>query len=161
MQMTNEEIVREYRLSADHQRQIEILADENLCRKSDIAKILIDAGCDVPKYWRNKFSPAPSTSQAPVKEKPEPPQEAAPACDAELMGKIGKAVDSFLPEHTMRNSSIRDAAVEVIAKLLKNTDILQAADTDAYIYFTEQVRGVFALVYEIEGRGEDVPTGTN
>lgn len=63
MQMTNEEIVREYRLSADHQRQIEILADENLCRKSDIAKILIDAGCDVPKYWRNKFSPAPSTSQ--------------------------------------------------------------------------------------------------
>lgn len=55
----------------------------------------------------------------------------------------------------MRNSSIRDAAVEVIAKLLKNTDILQAADTDAYIYFTEQVRGVLALAHEVERRCED------
>ena len=49
MQMTNEEICREYRQAKNRQNQIRILADENLCSVDEIRKILIDGGALKPK----------------------------------------------------------------------------------------------------------------
>lgn len=42
--MSSEEICKEYRAAKNKKQQIGILADQNLCGKSDIIKILIEAG---------------------------------------------------------------------------------------------------------------------
>ncbi len=48
MQMSNRNIVKEYKESKNKAQQIKILADMNLCAPKDIKKILIEAGCAVP-----------------------------------------------------------------------------------------------------------------
>lgn len=68
--MTAEEIVREYRLAKSPRKQIEILADLNGVKKAIIAKILMENGCEVPKY----YLPTPQTEMVPAEE----PKEAGP-----------------------------------------------------------------------------------
>ncbi len=51
MIMTNEEIVRDYRQAKNRSKQIGILAELNGCKKSDIVKILVDAGETVPRNY--------------------------------------------------------------------------------------------------------------
>ncbi len=43
MNMTNNEIRREYRLAKDKKEQIKILADLNLCSKSEIVFTILDS----------------------------------------------------------------------------------------------------------------------
>lgn len=45
--MSTEEILREYRGAKNKKQQITILADQNLCTRSEIIKILIEAGEDM------------------------------------------------------------------------------------------------------------------
>lgn len=45
--MSTEEILREYREAKNKKQQITILADQNLCTRSEIIKILIEAGEDM------------------------------------------------------------------------------------------------------------------
>lgn len=45
--MNSEQICREYREAKNKKQQIGILADQNLCGKSEIIKILIEAGEDM------------------------------------------------------------------------------------------------------------------
>ena len=47
--MTVFDIVQQYMMSADRERQIEILADLNLCSQDDIREVLADAGCMLPE----------------------------------------------------------------------------------------------------------------
>lgn len=49
MQMTNDEIVREYREAANKRAQIRILAQLNACPVETITDILTGAGEDIPK----------------------------------------------------------------------------------------------------------------
>lgn len=49
MNMTENEIVRQYKEGKNQGQQIKILADMNLCEKEEIEKILIDNGCDIPE----------------------------------------------------------------------------------------------------------------
>ena len=58
MNMTNEEIIREYQEAKQPRAQIRILADENECKPKDIANILIDAGLSVPKIYSGPHKPA-------------------------------------------------------------------------------------------------------
>lgn len=48
MVMTNEEIVRDYRLSKDPKEQIGILADRNMTTQDAIREVLLEAGVTVP-----------------------------------------------------------------------------------------------------------------
>lgn len=56
--MNSERICREYREAKNKKQQIGILADQNLCGKSEIIKILIEAGedmsCMEPKKGEGK-----------------------------------------------------------------------------------------------------------
>ena len=52
--MTNEEIVRDYRLAKTPLKQIRILADMNQTSKDEIVKILKEAGCKLPKQYEEK-----------------------------------------------------------------------------------------------------------
>lgn len=45
--MNSEQICREYREAKNKKQQITILADQNLCTRSEIIKILIEAGEDM------------------------------------------------------------------------------------------------------------------
>lgn len=49
MIMTNDDIVKEYLEAKNRMAQIRILADQNLCKKSEIVAVLVDAGVEVPK----------------------------------------------------------------------------------------------------------------
>ena len=64
MTMTNEEIVRDYRAAKNKLKQVGILAELNLCKKMEIAKILLDAGEWVPGQF-TKFLNAPQTPESP------------------------------------------------------------------------------------------------
>jgi len=90
MMMSEEEICREFRLAASKTKQLQILADENVCTKKEIAEILIRNGEEgVPKWYTN-----------PPKEKPkkEAPAPALTRCSvAEELAKLveGRAVRSY------------------------------------------------------------------
>ena len=58
MIMTTEEIVREYREAKDRVKQINILADENQCKRKEIAALLREAGEDVDgRFFRGEKKP--------------------------------------------------------------------------------------------------------
>ena len=74
--MTQQEICKEYRESKSKKRQIAILADENLCTKSEIIKILVENGEKVetktpgrPKKQESQEVKEPERQQAEEKPK--------------------------------------------------------------------------------------------
>lgn len=66
MQMTNEEIARSYREAKDKKKQIGILAELNLCSRTEIEYILRDEGLH-PGYQRKPKEPKKAAKKA-VKE---------------------------------------------------------------------------------------------
>lgn len=54
MQMSDGEIVREYRAAAKKSMQVKILADQNLCSREEIEKILAEYGEELPKKRRRE-----------------------------------------------------------------------------------------------------------
>ena len=85
--MTAEEIARSYRTAKNPNGQIKILADLCCCKRSTIAQILIDAGCEVDKRFLSggnveaKKAKAAAAEMPPVSEldtAPAPKPDAAP-----------------------------------------------------------------------------------
>lgn len=65
MEMTPNEILRDFNSAKNKRTQIQILADLNLCDPSDIAAILIAGGADkrqIPREYKPDFCPAPTGS---------------------------------------------------------------------------------------------------
>ena len=82
MEMTPNEILRDYNSAKNKRTQIQILADLNLCDPSDIAAILIEGGADkrtIPKEYKPDYCPPPVTSPSFRKPTPPPPPKFAPA----------------------------------------------------------------------------------
>ena len=90
--MTVFDIVQQYMMSADRERQIEILADLNLCSQDDIRGVLAEAGCMLPekkKRGRKKKTPAeeeppqggPGTAEEAQEKKGMPPEMGEPDSD--------------------------------------------------------------------------------
>lgn len=148
MTMTNEEIIREYRQAAHPAQQIGILADLNECKKKAIVEVLREAGCKLPGYYDKKPAKAPAEPQ-PV----EGPEE-APAENAQPDAPVGTPEigdDGYIAVTDALPFLIRAAAIDTIARLLaKDKD-----DPDGAYDFREQVRGVLALVNEVDRRCDD------
>lgn len=70
MEMTNEEICRNYQQAKNRQYQIKILADMNLVSTDEIRKILIDGGALKPKTKKSDAAAVPEKSE-PLKSFPE------------------------------------------------------------------------------------------
>ena len=93
MNMTPQEIAREYREAKDKGNQIKILADENLTDRKEIIKILREQGEITDKVPRSKGMRAKATPSAAVstKEEEEPsaavdiPESVITACQRELV----------------------------------------------------------------------------
>lgn len=93
MEMTNAEIVMEYKQAKSPMKQIGILADQNLCTKADIVAVLREAGCDLPKYYQPKDTPV---ILQPLKE---PAPELVPTeLVKQLKVKAYDAIVSMFPE---------------------------------------------------------------
>lgn len=54
MMYSNDEIITMYREASDKAKQIDILADLNCCKKSEIEEILVRAGLQIPMRTRQK-----------------------------------------------------------------------------------------------------------
>ena len=151
--MTNAEIVAEYRQAAKPQRQIEILADENMCTNKEIVEILREAGCELPKIYLPKKKVQAAETEAAAKT-----EEAAEPAAAEVTTEAPKDAEvqdrdryHRLPAELdeLMNIIVRTSAVDAIANLLVKGD---KDDPDGTYDFREQVRGVLMLVREIELR---------
>lgn len=58
MQMSNEDIVREYNQAKSPMKQIAILADMNACSRQEIVEILKEAGSKLPGQYEKKAEKA-------------------------------------------------------------------------------------------------------
>ena len=72
MQMTNADIVKEYKEAKDRSAQVKILADENCCDVQKIIEILVDGGIDHRCFsmLRRKRHQAEAESKKPTKKIP-------------------------------------------------------------------------------------------
>lgn len=153
MNMTNDEIIREYREAKTPLKQIGILADENMCSRGKIVEILRAAGVDLPAVYREKNAGAV----------PHP----SPAGDTFPQGKVGTGehpeeeeteevpeadYGPILPPPKLieLTERVNDGAIEAIARLMAVSDASPNAE-GASLDFREQVRGVLALVHELRG----------
>lgn len=144
MYMSNADIVADYRQAKTPMKQIAILADMNQCDRKEIIEILREAGCELPKQYQKKPKEAPPTEET-----------------AETLESVVKAVkeglsseDDTIEAREALPIIIRSAAVEAIARLLKQSDEAREPNCDA-VDFREQVRGVLAVVHEVESRCEE------
>ena len=95
MEMTSQEIAKEYREAKDKGNQIRILADENLTDRKEIIKILREQGEITDKVPRGKGIRARSEKTAAVEAKEEKkeekgaavkvPESVITACERELV----------------------------------------------------------------------------
>ena len=177
MTMTAEEIVRDYKQAKYPEKQIRILADMNGCGPSNIKEILKAAGCELPRAGRpKKEAPAPAPAEGAWSEfdpktkelvPAEPPipsilpapagagdfQEEAPEAEAAaVLPEPKDDSDDTVPVSEALPLILRTSAVDVIARLLKDT----RNNPESGAKFTEQVRGVLALVHEVETRSKEI-----
>lgn len=119
MIMSNADIVREYKAAKTPMKQIGILADQNLCKKKDIAEILVKEGCEVPKYYtkakEKKEDPAQAAADINVgTREPETMQETEVAerdsfmLDADEVEPIGDFIAEPMPDQTISRSDDRE-----------------------------------------------------
>jgi len=111
MEMTNEEICRNYRQAKYRQRQIKILADENLCSVEEIRKILIDGGALVPKPPKPKKTASVSGSEARSESDAKPVK--APADWKDSL----KALTEYITELKQRKTAIEKEISEIYQAL--------------------------------------------
>lgn len=106
MEMTNEEILRNYRQAKDPHEQVKILADLNVCSRTRIVQILIEQGVDPKALPKIRGNDRPL--QLPVRQKkietstkalePETRKRTAPKADTlerDIEGKLRKRVKAY------------------------------------------------------------------
>lgn len=78
MQMTDSEILREYKEAKDPKAQVKILADENVVSIWEMATHLKEIGADIKLNWFGKYNPKITNgikTQQPVKAPAPEPEE--------------------------------------------------------------------------------------
>ena len=111
MTMTNEEIIRDYRLSKTPQKQIGILADLNECAKADIVEILKDAGLALPGNY-NRKKPAPAVTKAATAPETAEDQSAADDTAEQL-----RLLSLNLRHAREDNEALRELVIRMAAKI--------------------------------------------
>ena len=141
MVMTEGDIVLEYKQAKNPQAHIKILADENQCTRKEITAILRRHGLELPGPSGKRAKP-----EAPPEEEPEQEPDIPEGFDENA---AERAPDLMLYYH----------AVQAIARQLKEAEKPDKSDKpgDAIFReiratcFVEQVRGILALIHEIDG----------
>lgn len=146
------EIAVDFKRAANPGKQIRILAQLNATTEDQIAEILRDQGIKVDGRWLHRGARTKKEEVKPMEKKSEtgvrvdsvppdnqcrvvPPEATVPAEDVVAIGDAMPVL-------------IRSSAIETIAQLLANAK----NNSEAGEHFMEQVRGVLALVHEVETR---------
>lgn len=106
MQMTNNEILADFRQAKDKKAQLKILADLNCCTQDEIRKRLLEAGCDekeIPSKAKTKSKEAYVPPKVEVKKtegrNPEKPSdiimEALQLMRNDIVSRMAKAEEEF------------------------------------------------------------------
>jgi len=132
--MTNEEIIREYREAKAPMKQIGILADENQCSKKNIVAILTAAGETVPPQFNAK-----------------PPEHAKKKDPEDGEAEYGPVLPAPASSVQMPDDRVNRAAVDAIARMLKESYEGDIGQEDSVWMFRERVHGVLSLVHELTG----------
>lgn len=167
MTMTVDEIVMEYKQAKDPDKQIRIIADQCLCRPSEIRTILKEAGVYQPKTRTPKAepkveaqpsAPAETTTQPRDQAKPEKgfsftvSAPDLPPGDFEKLKEWAKEPRHDLPASNVQPEPLYDigdikaSALDAIADMFPYD-----ADEGEVFNFTERVRGVLTFVQQLEG----------
>lgn len=113
MQMTKEEIVRDYNVAANKSKQIKVLADLNCVSPGEIRAVLAQAGVPGVKMperiRRQKVDPAPEPEQKPEGAVP------VPACPA-VYDRI-ESILAVLPEDA--SETVRRSAADLLCGMLE------------------------------------------
>lgn len=165
MTMDPMEIAVEFRTAAHPGRQLRILAELNSCSVDKIVEILENQGEKIDRRWlpRKKAAPITAENQEEVMEKkteadarvdPVPAEQQLEVVPKDELVSIGDALPAL----------IRSAAIDAIAQLLSRMTPpslpfqgARTLDDAGQTSFAEQVRGVLALVHEVEQRCQDMP----
>lgn len=165
MTMDPMEIAVDFRTAAHPGRQIRILAELNSCSVDKIVEILENQGEKIDRRWlpRRKAAPIAATNKEEAMEKKTEPVISGESVPAEQQHEMVPK-DELVSIGDAMPALIRSAAIDAIAKLLARmtppTLPLQGArtlDDAGQTSFAEQVRGVLALVHEVEKRCQDMP----
>lgn len=169
--MTVDEIIMEYKQAKNPEKQIRIMADQCLCKPSEIRSMLREAGVyqakvRKPRNQTQPSAPEKATAQPSVPEKaapqPEPPE--APAEPAEpypdqeppkledlrpidTKADMPRGVLYLTPEKLFDIRDIKASALDAIEESSKKLDGGPIED------FVERVRGILMLVEKLEEQG--------
>lgn len=116
MQMTSEEIVRDYKSAANKSKQIRILADLNAVSPGEIRAVLAEAGVegvDAPKRIRQRKAESPAPA-------PEPERQEAPVAAALPLESVYYRIEGILasiPEDA--SLYVRKTALELMTALFR------------------------------------------
>lgn len=92
MQMTESEIVRDYREAKNKREQVTILADRNVCEKEEIIGILLKNGVD-PRELPRKRKPKEKSGETTEK------KHCAADTVASILAREVMQIDQMLQEH--------------------------------------------------------------
>ena len=115
--MSKDDIVKEYLEAKNRMAQIKILADQNLCERSEIVEILVEAGAEVPKQC------------LPKKAAPKAPENKAAGKDFTESLKLAalEAIKNMMPpEHCTG-----DEALIFISKIYAIFGFMEAVNKEA------------------------------
>lgn len=146
MQMTVEEIIRNYTQAKDKSKQIGILADLNGCDKEKIRAILISKGCQMPTKGRPKKTnvkkttcpkPAPKIEDLVQKDEFESPMR---PLEAKIVGGVPKEI-------TFLNKDTGEKITQVFGEIKSHRE----QPIEAKLFIPEVVKGlVIERISQIE-----------
>lgn len=151
MNMTKEEIVREYMAAKAPQKQIGILADLNVCSKKEIVEILREAGCELPAYYTKKPKETPEqTKEAVIKAMKDAPLVLEPApAEKPLAEKLGyTGAQENLSALNKAKVAFSDAVRAMLPEFDDGEDF---EDLDKELFF-ERVIGMVVMLDALERR---------
>lgn len=122
MQMTENEIVRNYKQAKKKQEQIKILADLNLCTKKEIRDILEKHGCEVPRYGNRYTKSKPAETLILQNEEPIRSNETPESVIALVKNRMAAINEQMKPlEHRLEELSAEYNTLSGWLKLTENT----------------------------------------
>jgi len=156
MEMTKEEIIRDYRQARYKGKQVGILADLNSCRKSEIVAILREGGVPVKALPRNRAT-HPQDGKKAAQEGEKTTQEREKAAQ-ERAGAIGGATaPSPIPKHTR---VLKLALSEYLAKQKRLLEVRERETEQELVAIRESIREAETALTVLAGeRGEENADG--
>lgn len=146
MTMTNEEIIRDYREAKSPMKQIGILADMNCCTRKEIVAILAEAGEEIPKQYQKRPKAEKSRGGGGTLE------TESPAFPGGQHEEVLGMNDDTVPASEVLPLMVCLSAIESIREALVRSDEITHDDLFACMTFREQVRGILAVVKDVERR---------